>query len=190
MAYLPPGVSSQRPLVTSSLENPSSVTTNPTPWPWSLKMEPALTGRLAALPFVSRLGLSLRKTSLNSRQGCGLEAELGQEGPQGDSLHPREQLVQGWPMCLCEPHPICPTLSPSSQIRLLDLSTGAVLWTLALPGLPGYPPSASLLTADHRSAFFFWGLHELVGANQMVRAEYIIGTRPCQKPGPETRGLS
>ncbi|XP_054570536.1 protein FAM234A isoform X2 [Eptesicus fuscus] len=53
------------------------------------------------------------------------------------------------------------------QIRLLDLSTGAVLWTLALPGLPGYPPSASLLTADHRSAFFFWGLHELVGANQM-----------------------
>nr|KAF6272086.1 hypothetical protein mMyoMyo1_010882 [Myotis myotis] len=53
------------------------------------------------------------------------------------------------------------------QIRLLDLSTGAVLWILALPGLPGYPPSASLLTADHRSAFFFWGLHELVGANQM-----------------------
>ncbi|CAK6444901.1 unnamed protein product [Pipistrellus nathusii] len=53
------------------------------------------------------------------------------------------------------------------QIRLLDLNTGAVLWTLALPGLPGFPPSASLLTADHRSAFFFWGLHELAGANQM-----------------------
>ncbi|XP_045705183.1 protein FAM234A [Phyllostomus hastatus] len=53
------------------------------------------------------------------------------------------------------------------QILLLDLSTGAVLWSQALPGLPGHPPSASLPTADHRSAFFFWGLHELVGANQM-----------------------
>ncbi|XP_007955638.1 protein FAM234A [Orycteropus afer afer] len=52
------------------------------------------------------------------------------------------------------------------QILLLDLSTGAILWHQHLPGLPGVPPSASLLTADHRSAFFFWGLPEGVDANQ------------------------
>ncbi|XP_045315927.1 protein FAM234A isoform X2 [Leopardus geoffroyi] len=55
------------------------------------------------------------------------------------------------------------------QILLLDLSTGAVLWNQALPGLPGDPQSASLPTADHRSAFFFWGLHELTGTNQTVQ---------------------
>ncbi|XP_004438301.1 PREDICTED: protein ITFG3 [Ceratotherium simum simum] len=54
------------------------------------------------------------------------------------------------------------------QILLLDLSTGAILWSQALPGLPGDPQSASLPTADHRSAFFFWGLHELTGTNQMM----------------------
>lgn len=53
------------------------------------------------------------------------------------------------------------------QILLLDLSSGAVLWSQVLPGLPGDPQSASLPTADHRSAFFFWGLHELMGTNQM-----------------------
>uniref|UniRef100_A0A8C9AVG3 Protein FAM234A n=1 Tax=Prolemur simus TaxID=1328070 RepID=A0A8C9AVG3_PROSS len=52
------------------------------------------------------------------------------------------------------------------QILLLDLSTRAVLWSHALPSLPGSPPSSSLPTADHRSAFFFWGLHELGSANQ------------------------
>ncbi|XP_008061916.1 protein FAM234A [Carlito syrichta] len=52
------------------------------------------------------------------------------------------------------------------QILLLDLSTGAILWSQALPSLPGGPPSASLPTADHRSAFFFWGLHEPVGTNE------------------------
>lgn len=57
------------------------------------------------------------------------------------------------------------------QILLLDLSSGAVLWSQALPGLPGDPESASLPTADHRSAFFFWGFHELVGANQMEPAD-------------------
>ncbi|XP_021076988.1 protein FAM234A [Mus pahari] len=53
------------------------------------------------------------------------------------------------------------------QILLLDLSTGSVLWSLPLPSLPGGPPSTSLMTADHRSAFFFWGLHDLVSANEM-----------------------
>lgn len=52
------------------------------------------------------------------------------------------------------------------QILFLDLSTGAVLWNQALPSLSGYPQSASLPTADHRSAFFFWGLHDLAGTNQ------------------------
>uniref|UniRef100_A0A2K6FLE9 Protein FAM234A n=2 Tax=Propithecus coquereli TaxID=379532 RepID=A0A2K6FLE9_PROCO len=52
------------------------------------------------------------------------------------------------------------------QILLLDLSTRAILWSHALPSLPGSPPSSSLPTADHRSAFFFWGLHELGSANQ------------------------
>uniref|UniRef100_A0A8P0PGM3 Protein FAM234A n=1 Tax=Canis lupus familiaris TaxID=9615 RepID=A0A8P0PGM3_CANLF len=55
------------------------------------------------------------------------------------------------------------------QILLLDLGSGAILWNQALPGLPGDPQSASLPTADHRSAFFFWGLHELSelsGTNQ------------------------
>ncbi|XP_035122209.3 protein FAM234A isoform X2 [Callithrix jacchus] len=47
------------------------------------------------------------------------------------------------------------------QILFLDLSTGDVLRSLALPSLPGGPLSTSLPTADHRSAFFFWGLHEL-----------------------------
>lgn len=53
------------------------------------------------------------------------------------------------------------------QILLLDLSTGAVLWSQALPGLTGDPQSASLPTADHRSAFFFWGFYELIGATQL-----------------------
>lgn len=53
------------------------------------------------------------------------------------------------------------------QILLLDLSTGSMLWSQPLPSLPGGPPSTSLMTADHRSAFFFWGLHELVGTNEM-----------------------
>lgn len=53
------------------------------------------------------------------------------------------------------------------QILLLDVSTGALLWSQALPGLAGDPQSASLPTADHRSAFFFWGLHELTGATPM-----------------------
>lgn len=47
------------------------------------------------------------------------------------------------------------------QILLLDLSTGSMLWSQPLPSLPGGPPSTSLMTADHRSAFFFWGLHDL-----------------------------
>ncbi|XP_071461632.1 protein FAM234A isoform X2 [Marmota flaviventris] len=53
------------------------------------------------------------------------------------------------------------------QILLLDLGSGAVLWRQALPSFPGGPPSASLPTADHRSAFLFWGLHELASTNEM-----------------------
>lgn len=53
------------------------------------------------------------------------------------------------------------------QILLLDLSTGSMLWSQHLPSLPGGPPSTSLMTADHRSAFFFWGLHELGSADEM-----------------------
>ncbi|XP_028612295.1 protein FAM234A isoform X1 [Grammomys surdaster] len=53
------------------------------------------------------------------------------------------------------------------QILLLDLSTGSMLWSQPLPSLPGGPPSTSLMTADHRSAFFFWGLHDLVSADEM-----------------------
>ena len=49
-----------------------------------------------------------------------------------------------------------PVLPLPLQILLLDLSSGAVLWSQALPGLPRDPQSASLPTADHRSAFFFW----------------------------------
>ncbi|KAB0383367.1 hypothetical protein FD755_005284 [Muntiacus reevesi] len=52
------------------------------------------------------------------------------------------------------------------QVLLLDLGSGAVLWSQALPGLPGDPPSASLPTTDHRSAFFFWGVHKTTGSNQ------------------------
>ncbi|OWK11068.1 FAM234A [Cervus elaphus hippelaphus] len=52
------------------------------------------------------------------------------------------------------------------QVLLLDLGSGALLWSQALPGLPGDPPSASLPTADHRSAFFFWGVHKTTGSNQ------------------------
>lgn len=57
--------------------------------------------------------------------------------------------------------------SVDRQILLLDLSTGSLLWSQPLPSLPGGPPSTSLMTADHRSAFFFWGLHELMSANEM-----------------------
>lgn len=57
--------------------------------------------------------------------------------------------------------------STDRQILLLDLSTGSILWSQPLPSLPGGPPSTSLMTADHRSAFFFWGLHDLVSANEM-----------------------
>lgn len=53
------------------------------------------------------------------------------------------------------------------QILFLDVSSGAVLWSQTLPSFPGSPSSTSLPTADHRSAFFFWGLHELVGTNEM-----------------------
>ena len=56
------------------------------------------------------------------------------------------------------------------QVLLLDLGSGAVLWSQALPGLPGDPPSASLPTADHRSAFFFWGVHEPTDSNQTVES--------------------
>ncbi|XP_068823883.1 protein FAM234A isoform X2 [Capricornis sumatraensis] len=52
------------------------------------------------------------------------------------------------------------------QVLLLDLGSGAVLWSQVLQGLPGDPPSASLPTADHRSAFFFWGVHEPTDSNQ------------------------
>ncbi|XP_051023682.1 protein FAM234A [Acomys russatus] len=57
--------------------------------------------------------------------------------------------------------------STDRQILLLDLSTGSLLWSQPLPSLPGSPPSTSLMTADHRSAFFFWGLHELLDTNEM-----------------------
>lgn len=53
------------------------------------------------------------------------------------------------------------------QILFLDLSTGEVLWIRPLPSLPGDPPATSLPTADHRSAFFFWGLPELLRASEM-----------------------
>uniref|UniRef100_A0A8C5LBK9 Family with sequence similarity 234, member A n=1 Tax=Jaculus jaculus TaxID=51337 RepID=A0A8C5LBK9_JACJA len=53
------------------------------------------------------------------------------------------------------------------QILLLDLSTGAVLWSQLLPSLLGGPPSTSLPTADHCSAFFFWGLHEMANTSEM-----------------------
>ncbi|KAL4835732.1 hypothetical protein H8958_003998, partial [Nasalis larvatus] len=57
------------------------------------------------------------------------------------------------------------------QILFLDLGTGAVLCSLALPSLPGGPLSASLPTADHRSAFFFWGLHELGSTSETETGE-------------------
>nr|XP_048292035.1 protein FAM234A isoform X2 [Myodes glareolus] len=59
------------------------------------------------------------------------------------------------------------------QILLLDLSTGSMLWSQHLPSLPGGPPSTSLMTADHRSAFFFWGLHEL-GLQDMQHSLYMF----------------
>ncbi|KAM9208451.1 protein FAM234A [Dugong dugon] len=52
------------------------------------------------------------------------------------------------------------------QILLLDLGTGVILWRQPLSGLPGSPLSANLPTADHRSAFFFWGLPEGISMNQ------------------------
>ncbi|XP_053411812.1 protein FAM234A isoform X1 [Nycticebus coucang] len=52
------------------------------------------------------------------------------------------------------------------QILLLDLSSGAILWSQAFPSLPGAPGSASLPTADHRSAFFFWGFDKLASTNE------------------------
>ncbi|KAG8508939.1 Protein FAM234A, partial [Galemys pyrenaicus] len=68
----------------------------------------------------------------------------------------------------------CPALGPHAapppQILLLDTGTGSLLWRQALPGLPGDPPSASLWTADRRSAFFFWGLREPAAANQALLA--------------------
>ncbi|XP_003928396.1 protein FAM234A [Saimiri boliviensis] len=57
------------------------------------------------------------------------------------------------------------------QILFLDLSTGDVLRSLALPSLPGSPQSTSLPTADHRSAFFFWGLHELGSSSETETGE-------------------
>ncbi|XP_003478456.1 protein FAM234A [Cavia porcellus] len=53
------------------------------------------------------------------------------------------------------------------QILLLDLRSGAILWSQILPSFPGVLPSTSLPTADHRSAFFFWGLRELTDTNEM-----------------------
>lgn len=57
---------------------------------------------------------------------------------------------------------------PLPQILLLDLSSGAVLWSHLLPSSSRDPHSASLMTADHRSVFFFWGLHQPVGTNETV----------------------
>lgn len=55
-----------------------------------------------------------------------------------------------------------------------------MLWSQPLPSLPGDPPSTSLMTADHRSAFFFWGLHDLVIAetvqDHMLREYPMLGS--------------
>lgn len=95
---------------------------------------------------------------------------------------------QGWP-CACASPAEPRTLPLPPQILLLDLSSGAVLWSQVLPGLPGDPQSASLPTADHRSAFFFWGLHELMGTNQMVRAGQVLGARPPGASRVQRTGL-
>lgn len=55
------------------------------------------------------------------------------------------------------------------QILLLDVNSGTVLWRQALPSLPGAPESASLLTSDSRSAFFFWGLPPPANNNQTAQ---------------------
>lgn len=73
-----------------------------------------------------------------------------------------------------------PVLHPP-QVLLLDLSSGAVLWSQALPGLPGDPPSTSLPTADHRSAFFFWGVHKTTGSNQTVES-WVLADSSGQAP--------
>ena len=73
-----------------------------------------------------------------------------------------------------------PVLRPP-QVLLLDLGSGAVLWSQALPGLPGDPPSASLPTADHRSAFFFWGVHKTTGSNQTVES-WVLADSSGQAP--------
>ena len=59
-----------------------------------------------------------------------------------------------------------PPWSPSQQKRVGGWAWG---WEWD-PGLPGDPPSASLPTADHRSAFFFWGVHEPTDSNQTVES--------------------
>lgn len=56
------------------------------------------------------------------------------------------------------------------QILLFGLDSGAILWRQAFPSLPGAPESASLLTADSHSVFFFWGLPPSTSTNQTVQA--------------------
>ncbi|XP_016784479.1 protein FAM234A isoform X15 [Pan troglodytes] len=75
------------------------------------------------------------------------------------------------------------------QILFLDLGTGAVLCSLALPSLPGGPLSASLPTADHRSAFFFWGLHELGSTSETVRGLHELGSTSETETGEARHSL-
>ncbi|XP_028905089.1 protein FAM234A [Ornithorhynchus anatinus] len=51
------------------------------------------------------------------------------------------------------------------KILIVDSSSGSLLWSCPLKSDPRTPRSATLQTADHRSAFFFWGSEQLASAN-------------------------
>ncbi|KAK2097155.1 hypothetical protein P7K49_022605 [Saguinus oedipus] len=141
-------------------ENPSSATTNQTPWLSSLKTELVPTDRFAALPLEAAL-----------KADGAVAQEAAAPSAAKKVLPPSEHRPAGWRGC--------------RHILFLDLSTGDVLRSLALPSLPGGPLSTSLPTADHRSAFFFWGLHELGSTSETVWEP--PSEQPCGSQGQTPR---
>lgn len=53
----------------------------------------------------------------------------------------------------------CASLSHSLQVLVVGGPSGDIEWEVELLSREGNPKAASLTTADHRSAFLFWGLY-------------------------------
>ncbi|XP_056661739.1 protein FAM234A isoform X1 [Monodelphis domestica] len=58
------------------------------------------------------------------------------------------------------------------KIWIVDVASGALLWSLSLSLVPRSLKTATMQTADRRSVFFFWGSSNLTGPNQMETVNF------------------